>query len=435
MRYAQWFFGAQTRVSSGPKSLASRSVSPPPSSSLMDTYSPPTSDAREQGTRTGTQHERVETLIFEDPSEMAHRVALRIATLIEERQAVGKNVVLGLPTGSTPIGVYQELIRMHEEEGLDFSNVVTFNLDEYYPMDPEGLQSYHRFMAENLFDHVNIPEENIHIPRGDIPPEEAERHCVEYEHAIEKAGGIDLMLLGIGRSGHVGFNEPGSSKHTRTRKVILDEITRKDAASDFFGEENVPQEAITMGVGTILDCDELLLLATGEHKAPIVQQAVEEPPTHEVTDEEWDRVMQVNVKGVFYCTKHAVPYLREAGGGSIINLSSIYGLVGGADVPPYHASKGAVRLMTKTDALLYADDNIRVNSVHPGFIWTPMVEAHLKSTADDVEEARAATAALHPLGHMGAPDDIAYGILYLAADESKFMTGAELVIDGGYTAR
>jgi NAD(P)-dependent dehydrogenase (short-subunit alcohol dehydrogenase family) len=158
-------------------------------------------------------------------------------------------------------------------------------------------------------------------------------------------------------------------------------------------------------------------------------------PTHEVTDAEWDQVMQINVKGVFYCTKHAVPYLREAGGGSIVNLSSIYGLVSAPDVPPYHASKGAVRLMSKTDALLYADDNIRVNSVHPGFIWTPMVEEHLKDTSDDVEEARAATAALHPLGHMGDPDDIAYGILYLASDESKFMTGAELVIDGGYTAR
>ena len=158
-------------------------------------------------------------------------------------------------------------------------------------------------------------------------------------------------------------------------------------------------------------------------------------PTHEVTDAEWDRVMQINVKGVFYCTKHSVPYLREAGGGSIVNLSSIYGLVSAPDVPPYHASKGAVRLMSKTDALLYADDNIRVNSVHPGFIWTPMVEEHLKDTADDVEEARAATAALHPLGHMGDPDDIAYGILYLASEESKFMTGAELVIDGGYTAR
>ena len=158
-------------------------------------------------------------------------------------------------------------------------------------------------------------------------------------------------------------------------------------------------------------------------------------PTHEVTEEEWDRVMQVNVKGVFFCTKHAVPYLREAGGGSIVNLSSIYGLVSAPDVPPYHASKGAVRLMTKTDALLYADDNIRVNSIHPGFIWTPMVEAHLKRTTDNVEEARAATAALHPLGYLGEADDIANGVLYLASDESKFMTGAELVIDGGYTAR
>jgi NAD(P)-dependent dehydrogenase (short-subunit alcohol dehydrogenase family) len=158
-------------------------------------------------------------------------------------------------------------------------------------------------------------------------------------------------------------------------------------------------------------------------------------PTHEVTDEEWDRVMRINVKGVFYCTKHAVAYLREAGGGSIVNLSSIYGLISAPDVPPYHASKGAVRLMTKTDALLYADDNIRVNSIHPGFIWTPMVETHLKSTGEDLDEAREATAALHPLGHMGEPDDIAYGILYLASDEAKFVTGSELVIDGGYTAR
>lgn len=158
-------------------------------------------------------------------------------------------------------------------------------------------------------------------------------------------------------------------------------------------------------------------------------------PTHEVTDEEWDEVMRINVKGVFYGTKHVVPYLREAGSGSIINLSSIYGLVSAPDVPPYHASKGAVRLMTKTDALLYADDRIRVNSIHPGFVWTPMVKQHLEETADDVEEARAATAALHPLGHMGDPDDIAYAVLYLASEESKFVTGTELVVDGGYTAR
>lgn len=157
-------------------------------------------------------------------------------------------------------------------------------------------------------------------------------------------------------------------------------------------------------------------------------------PTHEITEAEWDLVQSVNVKGVFFCTKHAIPHLKVAGGGSIINLSSIYGLVGGADVPPYHASKGAVRLMSKTDALLYAPDRIRVNSIHPGFIWTPMVEGHLASQGD-VEEGRKAVGALHPLGHIGVPDDIAWGAVYLASDEAGFVTGSELVIDGGYTAR
>ena len=255
---------------------ASSSPNAPVETSTVET-------SRQVARDAGTQRERAPVLIFDTPDAMSRQVARRIANLIEERQAVNQTLVLGLPTGSTPIGVYQELVRMHEEEGLDFSNVVTFNLDEYYPMDPESLQSYHRFMEENFFNHVNIPEENIHIPQGDIPREEVEHHCIEYEHAIEKAGGIDLMLLGIGRSGHVGFNEPGSGKDTRTRMIVLDEITRKDAASDFFGEENVPQEAITMGVGTILDADEIILMATGEHKAPIVQRAVEEPPTRDVT--------------------------------------------------------------------------------------------------------------------------------------------------------
>lgn len=158
-------------------------------------------------------------------------------------------------------------------------------------------------------------------------------------------------------------------------------------------------------------------------------------PTHELSEDEWDIVQNVNVKGVFFCTKHAIPHMKKAGIGSIINLSSIYGLVSAPDVPPYHASKGAVRLMTKTDALLYAPDKIRVNSVHPGFIWTPMVENHLKTTGMDPEEAKQATAELHPVGHLGEPDDIAWGIVYLASDESKFVTGSELVIDGGYTAR
>jgi NAD(P)-dependent dehydrogenase (short-subunit alcohol dehydrogenase family) len=158
-------------------------------------------------------------------------------------------------------------------------------------------------------------------------------------------------------------------------------------------------------------------------------------PTDQLTREEWDKVIRVNVSGVFYCTKHAVPLMRQAGGGSIINLSSIYGIISAPDIPPYHASKGAVRSMTKTDALLYAKEGIRVNSVHPGFIWTPLVE-DLADRSDEGREAfREKLDSLHPIGHVGEPDDIAYGVLYLASDEATFVTGSELVIDGGYTAQ
>jgi len=156
-------------------------------------------------------------------------------------------------------------------------------------------------------------------------------------------------------------------------------------------------------------------------------------PTDQISEEEWDLVMAINVKGVFLCTKHVIDYMRKSGGGSIIDVSSIYGIISAPDLPPYHASKGAVREMAKTDALLYAKDNIRVNSVHPGFIWTPLVEQFLTEQGN-VEEGRKALDALHPIGHIGEPDDIAYGILYLACHESKFVTGEELVIDGGYTA-
>jgi NAD(P)-dependent dehydrogenase (short-subunit alcohol dehydrogenase family) len=154
-------------------------------------------------------------------------------------------------------------------------------------------------------------------------------------------------------------------------------------------------------------------------------------PTHELTETEWDSVMNVNVKGVFFCTKHAIPYIQKSGRGSIVNISSIYGLVGAGDIPHYHASKGAVRLMSKNDALIYAKDNIRVNSVHPGFIWTPMVETFVNKNP----EQRKKLDSLHPLGHIGEAIDIAYGILYLVSDESKFITGSELVIDGGYTCK
>lgn len=158
-------------------------------------------------------------------------------------------------------------------------------------------------------------------------------------------------------------------------------------------------------------------------------------PTDQVTEAEWDRVQAVNVKGVFFGTKHAIPHLRAAGGGSIVNLSSIAGLIGVGGVSPYHASKGAVRLMTKNDAITYAPEKIRVNSIHPGYIWTPMVENHLRATSDDLEAAKAAAGSVHPIGHMGEPDDIAWAVVWLASDEAKFVTGAEIAIDGGYTAR
>jgi NAD(P)-dependent dehydrogenase (short-subunit alcohol dehydrogenase family) len=158
-------------------------------------------------------------------------------------------------------------------------------------------------------------------------------------------------------------------------------------------------------------------------------------PTHEIGLDEWQKLLDINVNGVFLCTKHVIPYMQRGKGGSIINLSSIYGIIGAPDLPAYHASKGAVRLMTKTDALLYAADKIRVNSIHPGYIWTPLVEALGKESPEGVEEFRKNLDALHPIGHVGEPMDIAYGALYLASPESKFVTGSELVIDGGYTAQ
>jgi len=222
-----------------------------------------------------TSRERLRTVIVEEYDAVARLVAERIATLVRERQTQGKRLVLGLATGSTPIGVYRELVSLHREQGLSFANVVTFNLDEYWPMRPDDLQSYHRFMREHLFDHVDIPPGQVHIPDGTVPREGVERAARAYEAAIAAAGGIDFQLLGIGKTGHVGFNEPGSGRDSRTRLVTLDLITRREAAADFFGEENVPLEALTMGVATILEAREIAILATGEHKASIVRRAVE----------------------------------------------------------------------------------------------------------------------------------------------------------------
>jgi glucosamine-6-phosphate deaminase len=222
----------------------------------------------------GTQ---IPCYIFDNNRDLSRHVAESIASVIRERNAFSQHAVLGLPTGSTPLGVYRELIRMHRDEGLDFSGVVTFNLDEYYGLQPGQLQSYHRWMREHFFDHVNIPTEQIHIPDGTVAADEVDDHCRRYEDDIERAGGLDLLLLGIGRNGHVGFNEPFSVRNSRTRLATLDPITRKDAASDFFSEENVPQHAITMGLGTIFEARRIILIALGEHKASIVRDAVEGP--------------------------------------------------------------------------------------------------------------------------------------------------------------
>ena len=221
--------------------------------------------------------ERINTIIHENSQEASYYVAQEIVSLVTQRQQEGKKMVLGLATGSTPIKVYEYLVQAHKEEGISFSNVISFNLDEYFLMDRESVHSYVRFMREHLFDHLDIPNTQIHIPDGQQTKEDVRTYCQNYEQKIIEAGGIDIQILGIGRTGHIGFNEPGSSLKSKTRLVRLDRITRLDAASDFFGKENVPSKAITMGVGTIMDAKRIVLMAWGEGKANIIKQAVEGP--------------------------------------------------------------------------------------------------------------------------------------------------------------
>ncbi|GMT45715.1 MAG: putative glucosamine-6-phosphate deaminase-like protein [bacterium] len=223
------------------------------------------------------KYEKLFTNVYDNVETASKKIATEIAELIKEKNNQGKRCVLGLATGSSPIDVYLELIRLHKEEGLSFKNVVTFNLDEYYPIARKNVQSYWYFMHEHLFNHIDIPEENIHIPDGTISEEEVYDFCQQYEIAIRQAGGIDLQILGIGRTGHIGFNEPGSGINSPTRMVTLDSLTIADAAGDFYSEENVPRKAITMGVGTIMSSKRIILMAWGEKKASIVQKAIEGP--------------------------------------------------------------------------------------------------------------------------------------------------------------
>lgn len=223
--------------------------------------------------------EKIPTKVWADAREGSKHVAQTIALAIRQRQQEGENIVLGLATGSSPIQVYQELVRLHKEEGLSFKNVVTFNLDEYYPMKPDAQQSYVRFMREYLFDHIDIKKENINIPDGTLPIDQVEEYCRQYDKKIELLGGIDIQLLGIGRTGHIGFNEPGSWDTSDTRMVRLDALTRRDALKDFPSEEDVPYRALTMGIRSILKAKAIHLLAWGQHKAGVVKRAVEDEIT------------------------------------------------------------------------------------------------------------------------------------------------------------
>lgn len=222
-----------------------------------------------------TRFEKIHNISFESSYEASIVVAREIADLIKHKQQQNVNCVLGLATGSSPTKVYEELVRLHKEEGLSFTNVISFNLDEYYPMEKSNVQSYDYFMREHLFDHIDILAKNINIPNGTVANEDLYQSCVDYEMKIKAAGGIDFQLLGIGRTGHIGFNEPGSHLNSGTRNIKLDHITRVDASSAFLGLENVPVKAITMGIGTVRTAKRIVLLGWGSNKAKILKKTIE----------------------------------------------------------------------------------------------------------------------------------------------------------------
>ncbi len=242
------------------------------------------------------RYERMQTEIFNHSFDAVKEIATEIAEKIIEKNKQGEPFVLGLATGSSPVKVYEELIKLYKSGKVSFKNVITFNLDEYFPMPPDALQSYVRFMKEHLFDHIDIPQENINIPDGTLLQENVYEYCQEYDRKIEALGGLDFQILGIGRTGHIGFNEPGSAINSGTRLVTLDHITKIDAASDFFGDENVPRKAITVGIGTIMKAKKIIILAWGEGKATIVKRAIEEDISEQVPA----TYLQLHKNKVFY---------------------------------------------------------------------------------------------------------------------------------------
>lgn len=226
--------------------------------------------------------EKIPVKIFESSQQGSKFVANEIASLIKTKEAAGQKCVIGLATGSSPKTLYAELVRMHKEEGLSFKNVITFNLDQYYPMDKDALQSYHYFMRKNLFEQTDIDPNNYHLPDGMVPKEKVKEHCLEYERQIEAAGGLDLQILGIGINGHIGFNEPGSGIYTKTRLTTLDNSTRLANSYEFGNMSEVPRMAITMGISTILKSRKIILMAWGQTKAPVIKKAVEDDDTEEI---------------------------------------------------------------------------------------------------------------------------------------------------------
>ncbi|HZY78133.1 MAG TPA: glucosamine-6-phosphate deaminase [Cyclobacteriaceae bacterium] len=260
--------------------------------------------------------EKIPLKIFEKSESASEHVAKEIAALIRSKAKEGKNAILGLATGSTPTRVYAELVKMHQKEGLSFKNVITFNLDEYYPMPPDSLQSYVRFMNEHLFDHIDIPKQNINIPDGTLGKNDVAAFCKEYDDKIDRLGGIDLQILGIGRTGHIGFNEPGSSEKSPTRMITLDQVTRIDAASDFFSEANVPKKAITMGVGTILKSKKIILMAWGEGKGGVIKKTVEGPVTDQIPatflQNHPNALIVLDTAASFQLTKVKTPWLVDS---------------------------------------------------------------------------------------------------------------------------
>jgi glucosamine-6-phosphate deaminase len=293
------------------------------------------------------------TYVFATSDELAAHVAQVVAGVIRERNAQGQQAVLGLPTGSSPVGVYRELVRMHREEGLDFSQTIAFVLNELYGLASDQLQSHAHWIREHLLDHVNVPAASIHIPGGKTPLAEVEQHCRDYEAAIEQAGGIDVLLLGIGSNGHIGSNEPFPGVGGRTRLCTLDPVTRRALASDFYGEANVPTQAITMGLGTIFDARKVLLLALGEHKAEIIREVAEGPVSPRVP--------------ASYLQEHAdATVLVDSAAGSRLTSSQTPWVIGSVEWTEPLIKRAILWLCGQTGKALLklTDDDFRNHNLH-----------------------------------------------------------------------